>query len=192
MSDPVTSRTGPFSSRGRSRSGPAQPAFFIGSPQQVPGVDEVWPHLEHLYWSAIVVTSSRDQSPVTGRSKACAARRKETGQRRSPLPRETTPHPALSPEGRGRRELAELGLDGLDLLLAPLDRLLEVHLVGRELGERVHHDELLVDLVRGGSERPRVAGGEVVLGVLLERLELRVLDVDSERQLRVVLGEWLV
>src|SRR5690349_14502324 len=48
-----------------------------------------------------------------------------SGERRCPFR-----HPALSPKGRGREVgLDELGVDGLDPLLAPLDRLLQIHLV---------------------------------------------------------------
>src|SRR4029077_9443758 len=114
-------------------------------------------------------------------SKTCAAKRNGASAHAAA--------PRRLPREGDSAGLDELGVDGLDLLLAPLDGLLEIHLVGAELGERIHHHELLVDLVRSRGERARVAGGEVVLGVLLERLQLRVLADDRERRFRVVLEE---
>src|SRR5689334_940938 len=59
--------------------------------------------------------------------------------------------------------LRELRVDGANLIFAPLDGRLEIHLVGAELRRRVDHDELLIDLVRSGRARPRVAHREVIL-----------------------------
>src|SRR6185436_4692726 len=85
--------------------------------------------------------------------------------------------------------LRELGVNRLDLLLAPLHGGFQVELVDAVLGQRVDQDELLVDLVGRRGQRARVAGGEMVLGILLQRLELGILADDRERRLGIVLQE---
>src|SRR5262245_50081930 len=56
------------------------------------------------------------------------------------------PRPAAGSRRHTARGLHELRVDSPDLLLTPLDRGLEVQLVRAELGHRVDHHELLVDL----------------------------------------------
>src|SRR5262249_814174 len=70
----------------------------------------------------------------------------------------------------GRESLRELRVNCFDLILAPLDGGLEIHLIRAELRDRVDHYELLVDLVRGRRARSRIAHREVILRGLLEGL----------------------
>src|SRR6516165_1380795 len=96
-----------------------------------------------------VARTSLSPSSSAPRSRGLASRARREG--------------GVTPSTRRRPGLDELRVDRLDLLFAPLHGLLEIELVRAELGQRVHHHELLVDLVRGRGERPRIARSEVVV-----------------------------
>src|SRR5262249_24852613 len=113
-------------------------------------------------------------------------------QRGSRLTGPERPRPAAGSPRRTTQGLHELRVDSPDLLLTPLDRRLEVHLVRAELRGRVDHHELLVDLVGGRRQRPGVADRHVVLRRLLEDLQLGVLADDRQRTLGELLEERVV
>src|SRR6185295_14505158 len=150
-----------------------------------PSTVSVWPSRTSWVGRGMpVATTSRSAAlgggpgacaPAEARSRTTIGRAiRRTSQRGSRLSGPGRPRPVAGSPRRTVVKLGELRVHRLDLLLGPLDRGLEVELVRAVLGEGVDHDELLVHFVGRRVERPGVADREVVVGVLLERLQLRV------------------